>query len=77
MVRPGVIYEDGFLHPCLCLGVDEGVAWGISLIDGSYPRSTDIFLGGIRELTMDEVMIWKLKSDGWRKRNYEDSIEPD
>ena len=74
LVRPGVIYEDGFWHPCLCLGVDEGVAWGVSLIDGSYPRSTDVLLGGIRELNLEEVMNWKSKSEEWRRRNYEDSI---
>jgi len=39
-ISAGDLYEDVFLHPCLCVGLDEGVAWGVSLIDGSYPRST-------------------------------------
>ena len=41
---PGDIYEDVIYHPCLCVGVsvEEDELWGISLIDGSYPRNCSI-----------------------------------
>lgn len=59
---PGDIYEDGFFHPCVCVGVKGGLAWGISLIDGSYPRSTDIFVGGVRRLTIEEAWEWAARA---------------
>ncbi|MEI2456387.1 hypothetical protein [Lysobacter firmicutimachus] len=47
IVKLGDIYEDVFFHPCLCLGVDEaGFVWGVSLIDGSHPRTTDLHRSG-------------------------------
>lgn len=60
-IKPGEIYEDTFCHPCLCLGVDVegGCAWGVSLIDGSYPRTCDLFMSGIRKLTPEEAWRWK------------------
>jgi hypothetical protein len=60
--KPGDYYEDCSLHPCLCTEVDEhGGISGISLIDGSSPRSCDIVRCGVRKLTLDEVMLWKRK----------------
>lgn len=41
-ISPGDIYEDVFFHPCLCIGVEQGAAWGISLIEGSQPRTVDL-----------------------------------
>lgn len=37
----GGLYEDCAYHPCLCIKVDEAGrdVTGISLIDGSLPRS--------------------------------------
>lgn len=60
-IKPGDIYEDSAYHPCLCLGVGDMEVWGISLIDGSYPRSEDIGLSGLRKLSLDEAWIWKTK----------------
>lgn len=61
-VVPGDIYEDGFFHPCVCIGIDDsGCVWGISLIDGSYPRSADAYLGGVRRLSPQEAWEWKMK----------------
>jgi len=58
-VQPGDFYEDCAYHPCLCIRVlDEEVA-GISLVDGSSPRSCDIHHCGVRKLTFDEAMQWK------------------
>lgn len=61
LVVPGDIYEDPFFHPCLCIGVDGGFAWGISLLDGTYPRTTDLYLSGIRRLTIQQAWEWKMK----------------
>lgn len=63
---PGDIYEDTFLHPCLCLEVDNdaGDVWGISLIDGSCPRTTSLDFSGIRKLTIKEVFEIKKKFVG-------------
>jgi len=62
-ISAGDLYEDVFLHPCLCVGLDEGVAWGVSLIDGSYRRSCDLRMSGIRKLTPEEA--WEMKM-AWR-----------
>jgi hypothetical protein len=58
-IRPGDIYEDTFYHPCLCLGVVDGQAWGISLVDGSYPRSADLRVSGTSKLTLEEAWEWR------------------
>ena len=61
-IAPGKIYEDVFYHPCLCVGVESEMAWGISLIDGSYPRSCELQLSGIRELSVAEA--WQIRNHG-------------
>ncbi|HEY6922649.1 MAG TPA: hypothetical protein VI653_04210 [Steroidobacteraceae bacterium] len=58
-IQPGEIYEDGAYHPCLCLGVVDGQAWGISLVDGSYPRHADLRVGGTSKLTLQEAWQWR------------------
>lgn len=60
-ISPGDIYEDVFFHPCLCIGVEQGAAWGISLIDGSQPRTVDLGVSGARKLTIEQAWEWKLK----------------
>lgn len=61
-LRPGDIYEDASFHPCLCIGIyEDGFAWGVSLIDGSYPRATDLHMSGIRKLTIEQAWEWKIK----------------
>ena len=60
--KPGDIYEDCSFHPCLCIEVDDhGGISGISLIDGSFPRSCDIEHCGVKKLTLEEALIWKKK----------------
>lgn len=63
-LKPGDIYEDCAYHPVLCIGVDytEGDIWGISLIDGSQPRSCGILHCGIRKLTLAQA--WSIKLNG-------------
>ena len=58
-IQPGDIYEDSAYHPCLCLGVDDYGVWGVSLIDGSYPRAEDFSFSGIRKLSPQEAWLWK------------------
>jgi len=60
-LKPGDIYEDPFFHPCLCIGEVDGAVWGISLIDGSYPRTTDVSMSGVRRLSVEEAWSWKMK----------------
>lgn len=58
---PGDLYEDAFGHPCFCVeaNVAEDELWGISLIDGTCPRSTSISHDGVRKLSIKEA--WDIK----------------
>ena len=58
-LRPGDFYEDCFYQPCLCISVLDKEVSGISLVDGSYPRTCEIHHCGVRKLTFDEAMRWK------------------
>jgi hypothetical protein len=63
-IKPGDIYEDCAYHPVLCVEVDykNDEIWGISLIDGSQPRSCSVLHCGVRKLTVDEA--WEIKRFG-------------
>jgi len=61
-IKPGDIYEDCAYHPCLCVGATEHDVWGVSLIDGSQPRSCDIQSCGVRLLSVAEA--WQIKMSG-------------
>ena len=63
-IKPGDLYEDCSYHPVLCVGIDykNDEIWGISLIDGSQPRSCSILHCGIRKLSIDEA--WAVKQYG-------------
>lgn len=60
---PGDIYEDVLYHPCLAMGVSEedDEIWGVSLIDGSYPRCCSLTYSGIRKLSTEEA--WYIKQN--------------
>lgn len=60
-ISPGDIYEDSAYHSCLCLEVNGYEVWGISLVDGSYPRSDDIALGGVRNYLSKRLGYGKQK----------------
>lgn len=54
----GDIYEDSGYHPVLCTAIDyenDDIS-GISLIDGSYPRSCSLRHPGIRKLSVEEAL---------------------
>lgn len=63
LIQPGEIYQDCASHPCLCFGVeqeeDDIAIWGISLIDGSYPRSCSLNHCGVHKMTLEEA--WQRK----------------
>lgn len=60
-IQPGDIYEDSMSHPCLCTRKEGDELFGISLIDGSYPRSEDLKHHSIiRTLTIEEAWHWRL-----------------
>ncbi len=52
----GGFYEDCAYHPCLCTAVGGLSVQGISLVDGSTPRSCDIGVCGVRPLTVEEAI---------------------
>lgn len=60
-ISPGDLYEDSALHPCLCVGIDyeDDDIWGVSLIDGSYPRSCSLLNSGVRKISVEEA--WSVK----------------
>ena len=62
-IKPGEFYEDSSYHPCLCVAssVDNDEIWGISLIDGTHPRSCSLRHSGVCKLTIEEVWEWKSK----------------
>ncbi|MDO8651171.1 MAG: hypothetical protein Q7R66_03155 [Undibacterium sp.] len=59
----GDVYEDCAYHPVLCIGIsyEEDEIWGVSLIDGSQPRSCSLRHCGVRKLTIEEA--WKIKKE--------------
>ena len=63
-IKPGDIYEDCSYHPVLCLGVDykRDEIWGVSLVDGSYPRSCSLLQCGVRKLNPKQA--WEIKAYG-------------
>jgi len=60
-ISPGDIYEDCSYHPVLCVWIDEDgdEISGISLIDGSSPRSCSLGHCGVRKLTVQQAVHWK------------------
>jgi len=63
-LKPGDIYESCSYHPVLCLGVNYKLdnIWGISLIDGTYPRACSLLHCGVRKLTPKQA--WRIRMHG-------------
>ena len=59
-IHPGEFYEDCAYHPCLCVRTGMGMLEGISLVDGSFPRNCGVPQCGVRKLTFEEAVSWKL-----------------
>ena len=75
-LKPGDLFEDCAYHPVLCLGVDykRDEIWGVSLVDGSYPRACSLLFCGVRKLTANEA--WRIKMKGPRDRKVRERIKP-
>jgi len=60
----GEVYEDCAYHPVLCVSVsyEEDDIQGVSLVDGSYPRSCSLRHCGVRKLTIEEA--WEIRRNG-------------
>ncbi|MGW3415681.1 hypothetical protein [Streptomyces sp. NPDC000888] len=71
-IRVGDIYEDCSFHPILCTDIDDDggvVLSGISLIDGTFPRSCDARHCGPIRIAVEDVMAIKRDLEGYiRKR---------
>ncbi|GHD57594.1 hypothetical protein GCM10010317_045660 [Streptomyces mirabilis] len=70
-IQVGDIYEDCSFHPVLCTAVDEvaGVVLsGVSLIDGTFPRSCDALHCGPIRIRVEDVMAIKQDLDGYARR---------
>lgn len=63
-LKVGDIYESCSYHPVFCLGVDYkgDEIWGISLIDGTYPRACSLVHCGVRKLTPKQA--WEIRTCG-------------
>ncbi|MEV7340625.1 hypothetical protein [Streptomyces sp. NPDC093544] len=70
-IRVGDIYEDCSFHPVLCTEIDNDggvVLSGISLIDGTFPRSCDAqFCAPIR-IQVEDVMAIKNDLEAYASR---------
>lgn len=55
----GAFYEDCAYHQCLCTFTDDYDLHGISLIDGSGPRTCAIFHCGPEPLTVTQAVAIK------------------
>jgi hypothetical protein len=61
-IRVGDIYEDCSFHPVLCTEIDDDgavVLSGISLIDGTFPRSCDAQYCAPVRIPVEDVMAIK------------------
>jgi hypothetical protein len=58
-ITVGGLYEDCTYHPCLCTLADGDSVEGISLIDGSSPRSCSLTHCGPTALTLTEGVLIK------------------
>ncbi|MFD8589437.1 hypothetical protein ACFV1B_07815 [Streptomyces sp. NPDC059637] len=70
-IRVGDIYEDCSFHPVLCTGIEDNcglVLSGISLIDGTFPRSCDARCCAPIRIPVEEVMTIKNDLEGYAGR---------
>jgi hypothetical protein len=69
----GCIFEDCSFHPVLCTGIEEAPdgdsgLFGISLIDGSAPRSCSVLHCGPALLTLEQAAAIRDDFDGYQRR---------
>jgi hypothetical protein len=79
-IRVGDVYEDCFFHPVLCTEIDDDgwvVLSGISLIDGTFPRSCDAQYCAPIRIPVEEVMAVKSDLEGYTRRRKAELSTPD
>ena len=59
-INPGDLYEDSLRHPCLCVSKEGDEISGLSLVDGSFPRTENLKHVNIRKLTVQEAWQWRI-----------------
>jgi hypothetical protein len=69
----GCIYEDCGFHPVLCTAIDDepggdSALTGISLIDGSAPRSCSVLHCGPELLSLEEAVAIRVDFASHRRR---------
>lgn len=67
-IKPGDIYEDCAYHPVLCLHNDGDAVRGVSLIDGTWPRSCSLDHCGVVKLPVDDVIAARADWNGYLAR---------
>ena len=77
-IKLGDIYEDCAYHPVLCLESDDDDIAGISLLDGSEPRSCSIKHCGIRKMKSEEVAIRIRNKEDWlnAEKEFQKTLDP-
>jgi hypothetical protein len=56
-IEPGQLYMDRKYHPCVCIEASKFHVWGVSLVDGSTPRTCDSRDGTILNLSAQEAYL--------------------
>jgi hypothetical protein len=85
-IKKGDIYLDCGYHPVICEEIDGDDITGISMVDGSRPRSCSIRHCGVQKITKKEagkfVAIWKtdgergaMKLRGWEDKDIDDFMK--
>jgi hypothetical protein len=59
-IKEGDFYMDCSYHPCLCTEVDGDDIFGISLVDGSFPRSCSVKHCAPRKLSFNQARVLRL-----------------
>lgn len=84
-INVGDIYEDCAYHPVRCTFSDGEDVKGISMVDGSSPRTCSIRHCGVTKLTEDEanklLAVWQnggekdvLRYKGWTEAEIDELI---
>jgi hypothetical protein len=66
-IKIGDVYEDCNYKPCLCVEIEDGDVFGISLIDGSYPHQCSIEHCAIRTMSIEDALKIKFQISQTKK----------
>ena len=74
-IKPGDYYMDCSYHPVLCTAADGYTLEGISLIDGSSPRSCSLINCRPRKLTFKAALRLKFKGPSPARKKKLDALK--